>query len=68
MKIEYKGHKAKLSYRIDSYTMLGPDYGTIILNSTICSYKLRDIAIGSEEHKCIGEVFIEWFKKKVDNE
>lgn len=66
MEIKYKGHKAKLTYNITAESCMGPHYGTIKLDSTICSYKLDDIAIGTEEHKCIEEVFIRWFKNKVD--
>lgn len=65
MEITYKGHKAKLQTKTTAMSVFGPNYGDIKLDSTICSYYLKGIAM-NEKADVIGNIFIKWFKNKVD--
>lgn len=65
MEIEYKGHKAKTRDEVVWWTIMHPHIGTVYLDSTIVSYKAEMIPL-DEEADTIKNIFLKWFKNKVD--
>ena len=67
MEITYKNHRARLQTKVTAMSMFGPHFGDVKLDSTICSYYMKDTPL-DEEVDLIGNIFIKWFKDKVDGQ